>query len=88
MRGFWALDPCAQNGASCVTGDQCCTGFCRAGTPADGGAGDAGTGLVCVPPPAMGCAQEYEKCAASTACCGASSGYQCINGFCAQPPPK
>jgi hypothetical protein len=88
MRGFWALDPCAQNGASCATGDQCCTGFCRAGIPADGGAGDAGTGLVCVAPPAMGCAKEYEKCAASSACCGASSGYQCINGFCAQPQPK
>jgi Bacterial Ig-like domain (group 2)/WD40-like Beta Propeller Repeat len=83
MRGFWALDPCAQNGASCATGDQCCTGFCRAGSAADGGAA-----LVCVAPPATGCAQEYEKCSATSACCGASAGFQCVNGYCAQPAPK
>jgi len=35
-RGFWALDPCQQNGISCTSGDQCCTGFCRQAT------GDAG----------------------------------------------
>ena len=29
MRGFWALDPCEQNGQSCQTGDECCSGFCR-----------------------------------------------------------
>ncbi len=28
-RGFWALDPCLADGASCTTGDQCCNGFCR-----------------------------------------------------------
>ncbi len=83
MRGFWALDPCAQNGASCTTGDQCCTGFCRAGS-----AGDGGASLVCVAPPATGCAQELEKCNVTTDCCGASLGYQCINGYCAEPPPK
>ncbi len=83
MRGFWVLDPCAQNGGSCSTGDQCCTGFCRAGGAADGGAG-----LVCVAPPTTGCAQEYEKCNATSDCCSASQGFQCINGFCAQPPPK
>jgi hypothetical protein len=83
MRGFWALDPCAQNGASCSTGDQCCTGFCRAGSAADGGAS-----LVCVAPPSTGCAQEQEKCNATADCCGASLGYQCVNGYCAQPPPK
>ena len=87
-RGFWVLDPCAQSGASCSTGDQCCTGFCRAGSAADGGAADGGTGLVCVPPPTTGCAQEYEKCTVTTDCCGAAQGFQCINGFCAQPPPK
>ena len=85
MRGFWALDPCAQNGASCTTGDQCCTGFCRAGSAGSGGDGVA---VVCVAPPATGCAQELEKCSVTTDCCGASLGYQCINGYCAEPPPK
>jgi hypothetical protein len=28
-RGFWALDPCQQNGTSCSGGDQCCSGYCR-----------------------------------------------------------
>jgi hypothetical protein len=81
MRGFWTLDPCEANGLGCASGDQCCTGFCRTGTS------DGGTALVCVPPPTSGCAQEYEKCTTTADCCGASQGYQCINGYCAQPPP-
>src|SRR5262249_17752949 len=28
-RGFWALDPCKQNGNSCESGDECCEGFCN-----------------------------------------------------------
>ncbi|MGH7296013.1 MAG: TolB family protein, partial [Polyangiaceae bacterium] len=31
-RGFWALDPCQANGTDCLTGDQCCSGFCRQST--------------------------------------------------------
>ena len=72
-----ALDPCAQNGASCLTGDQCCSGYCRQ-TAADGG-----SQLACVPP--QGCSNEYEKCTVSADCCQAAMGFQCINGFCAQP---
>jgi hypothetical protein len=82
MRGFWALDPCQQNGTSCNSGDQCCTGFCRESTGADGGAV-----LSCVPQP-VGCANEFEKCATAGDCCGASLGYQCLNGYCAHPPVK
>ena len=37
MRGFWALDPCEANGGSCLTGDECCSGFCRQTTGPDGG---------------------------------------------------
>ena len=78
-RGFWALDPCAQNGASCLTGDQCCSGFCRQSTGADGG-----PVVACVPPP-TGCSQEYEKCSQSTDCCACPQGSstQCINQYCA-----
>ena len=82
MRGFWALDPCKQNGNSCETGDECCGGFCRSAPD-----GDGGTSLVCVPPP-MGCAQEFEKCTTAGDCCGQAQGYLCLNGHCAQPPPN
>jgi hypothetical protein len=81
MRGFWVLNPCVQNGTTCGSGDECCSGFCRQ-TTADGG-----PVLSCVPQPG-GCAEEYEKCTTAANCCGAAQGYQCINGYCAQPSPK
>jgi hypothetical protein len=77
MRGFWVLDPCEQNGNTCDSGDECCTGFCRQITAADGGTED-----VCVAPPG-GCSHEFEKCTSSGDCCGTT--YSCINGFCAAP---
>jgi hypothetical protein len=82
MRGFWALDPCVQNGSGCGSGDECCSGFCRQST-----GGDGGVVLSCVPQP-TGCSQEFEKCGSSGDCCGAAEGYQCLNGHCARPTPK
>jgi hypothetical protein len=76
MRGFWVVDPCRADGSSCETGDECCNGYCRA----DGPSGK----LVCGGKP-PGCAQEYEKCVATSECCGNAQGFECINGFCAQP---
>ena len=76
MRGFWALDPCKQNGISCETGDECCGGFCRAN-------GDGG--FACVPPPS-GCSQEFETCKTAADCC--DTGSLCVNGHCAKPPPN
>jgi len=75
LRGFWVLPPCKGNGQSCVTGDQCCNGFCRP-------SGNGGP-LECVAPPAGGCSNEYEKCTTASDCCNTVD--QCINGFCAQP---
>jgi hypothetical protein len=77
-RGYWVVDACAQNGSSCLTGDQCCGGYCSDG---DGG-------LVCSnQPPA--CSTEYDKCTQTSDCCGAAEGMQCIGGRCAlaSPPP-
>ncbi len=54
-RGFWVVDPCQKDGTSCVTGDECCGGYCRPGT--DGG-------LTCTATQPA-CAQEYEKCTTS-----------------------
>ena len=28
MRGFWALDPCKGDGQGCMSGTECCGGFC------------------------------------------------------------
>jgi hypothetical protein len=78
MRGFWVVDPCRSDGQSCETGDECCGGYCRPSE--DGG------GLVCGQKP-TGCAQEYEKCDVNSDCCGVTLGYECINGFCAEPQP-
>ncbi len=75
LRGFWVLPPCKAQGASCISGDECCEGFCRP-------SGNGGGPLECVPPPG-GCSMEYEKCTTSSDCC--SSQDQCINGRCAAP---
>jgi hypothetical protein len=85
MRGFWALDPCKGNGIDCDTGDECCGGFCRQVSFADGG-----TGKQCVPPPTT-CSNDSEKCTTDADCCNVAFGTKCINGFCANatpPPPK
>jgi WD40-like Beta Propeller Repeat len=74
LRGFWVLDPCQQLGTGCMSGDQCCSGFCRQG--------DAG-GLVCVTPPVGGCSNVSEKCTTAADCCDKVD--ECINGLCAQP---
>jgi hypothetical protein len=75
MRGFWVVNPCEPNGTACLTGDECCNGFCR---PGDGG------GLVCTNQP-PGCSNEFEKCSTDADCCGQAQGYKCINGHCASP---
>jgi hypothetical protein len=77
-RGYWTVDPCRANGQSCVTGDQCCGGFCELG--ADGG-------LQCTAQ-APTCAGEYDKCETTNDCCAASSGIQCVNGVCTEAAPK
>ena len=79
LRGFWVVDPCKQNGNSCITGDECCNGFCR--NAADGG------GLVCSDNTG-GCAQEFEACTTDADCCGGGTQTTCINGHCAQKTPN
>ncbi|UQA61968.1 PD40 domain-containing protein [Polyangium aurulentum] len=77
-RGFWVLDPCKADGASCETGDQCCNGFC---SPAGGDA------LVCsnMPPGGM-CSKVQEKCTTAADCCDPTN--VCINGFCSLKAPN
>jgi hypothetical protein len=78
MRGFWVVDPCRADGASCDTGDECCDGYCRPD--------ETTAALVCGGKPS-GCANEFERCTEDSDCCAtAGAGVQCINGFCASQP--
>jgi hypothetical protein len=72
-RGFWVLDPCRPDGASCQTGDQCCNGFCE-----PNGAGGAN---ICASGSTNKCSAVQERCATAADCCDASN--LCINNFCA-----
>jgi hypothetical protein len=75
-RGYWVVDPCQANGATCATGDQCCGGYCE---------NNGGTFVCSAQPPA--CSSLNDKCSTANDCCGVSQGTQCINGRCAQPAP-
>ena len=74
-RAFWSLDPCHADGASCTSGDQCCSGGCGSG--ADGG-------LVCAPP--VGCSKVGDKCTTASDCCDSAD--SCIDGYCAFVEPN
>lgn len=75
MSGYWALEPCKQEGSSCSEGFQCCTGFCQP---------DNQGNYACVPPPG-GCSHIGEACTTGADCC--DPGAECIGGFCAQGQP-
>jgi hypothetical protein len=80
MKGYWALEPCKQNGLECNEGYECCEGFCR----------DQGDGTFkCSPPPTNECALIGEACKSAADCCQPpGSGVECIGGFCALPGPS
>ncbi len=75
-RGYWVVDPCQGNGATCVTGDQCCGGYCES---------NGGSFVCSAQPPA--CSSLNDKCTTADDCCGVSLGTECIDGRCAQPAP-
>ena len=77
-RGYWTVEPCRADGQSCVTGDQCCAGFCEP-------AGDGGLACTSQVPT---CSGQYDKCTTTADCCGKTAGIQCINGLCTQGTPK
>jgi hypothetical protein len=75
-RGFWVLDPCKADNASCLTGDQCCGGYCE-----PNGAGGA---LECSNTlPNGACSDLQGGCATAADCCLETA--LCVNGFCAAP---
>ncbi len=72
MRGFWALEPCKQEGEACETGSQCCNQNCDNG--------------ICENPDPNGCSQTGNACMEDSDCCDMTA--SCINGFCSEPPPQ
>jgi hypothetical protein len=78
MDGYWAMEPCRQDGASCNEGYECCSGFCR----------DQGDGtFACLPPPPNECSQIGEACQVDEDCCDFPDA-RCIGGFCGLAGPK
>jgi hypothetical protein len=79
MRGFWALEPCKSDGTTCMSGSDCCGGFCEKK------AGDEAGSCKSAPPP---CSSEGDKCKSDDDCCGKADGAKCLGGFCSQKPPS
>ena len=78
-RGFWVLDPCQADGASCTSGDQCCNGYCEAGRRRR--ASSAATRRRTAT-----CSRPGDKCTTAADCCDPTN--ICINGFCALQGPQ
>lgn len=74
MRGFWALDPCKDDGVTCGKSSECCGGACLA------------TG-VCGEPPGQTCKPVGSTCTKAADCCFADQGFQCINNHCTESKP-
>ncbi|MBI5549847.1 MAG: hypothetical protein HY901_38665 [Deltaproteobacteria bacterium] len=73
-RGFWVVDPCRPDGASCESGDQCCGGYCITSE----------LGGVCTSEH-TGCSEEYDRCETTADCC---SGLSCVNRRCVYLGPN
>ncbi len=76
MSGYWALEACHDDGATCEQGFECCSGFCQP---------DGMGGFACSPPPG-GCSGTGEACSQAADCCDPADA--CIGGFCALSSPK
>ena len=75
-RGYWSVDPCHADGATCDTGDECCGGYCSS----ENGA------LVCTSQKPQ-CSAEFDKCTTTADCCGTTPALSCINSICTQAVP-
>jgi hypothetical protein len=73
MRGFWALDPCKADMNGCMSGTECCGGYCNS------------SGMCSST--SSGCSQNGDKCNTDADCCNAGAGVTCINHVCSEAPP-
>jgi hypothetical protein len=84
MRAFASLAPCKEDGSTCMSGTECCNGFCS-GIDANTHEGTCG-----VRPPKT-CAMEEDKCMSDSDCCPTNSAglpLVCIAGFCSVINPS
>jgi len=84
-RAFAALDACVQDGDDCLTGIDCCGGFCFITDDLPEFAMPIGT---CNSEPPS-CARKDERCAGDVDCCAPEPGQpadSCIAGYCAFIP--
>ena len=72
-RGFWVVDPCKADGASCESGVDCCGGRC---------ARDPNTDERTCDPGMDECAQEFDACEKSSDCCDTT--LVCLNDICSK----
>jgi hypothetical protein len=77
VRAFAALNPCLQNGSSCMSGLDCCCGYCVQESGAAAGS------CTCEVPK---CSKLNEKCTKDTDCCPPEKPddpvLSCLGGFC------
>lgn len=79
IRAFAALEPCHQDGNTCETGVDCCTGQCSNGVCGP----PPPPPPLCsptAPPPPPPCAQIDERCTTDGDCCDDRA--TCVAGFC------
>jgi hypothetical protein len=74
---FFALNPCKDLGASCLSGIECCDGHCLFDPQVDD--------FVCGEPGE--CVQSGNACTVAQDCCGYPT-ESCLQGFCQVPPPR
>jgi len=69
-RGFWVVDPCKDDGKSCESGVECCTGYCQ-----EDEAGELSCGRK-----TNECSEEFDRCDTSSDCCDSKAA--CVNHVC------
>jgi hypothetical protein len=72
-RGYWVVDPCRDDGMSCDSGVECCSGRCQV---------DPESGERTCGPKTGECALELDACDTSADCC--DQALMCIGGVCTQ----
>ena len=82
-RGFWALEPCQEEGQTCESQDDCCRGICQPSDPTD-----PNSPKVCAPPEDDCIPTDDGTCTSDADCCEVDTGVYCNNGFCSRPIPQ
>jgi hypothetical protein len=69
-RGFWTVDPCKEDGMSCESGVDCCSGYCQ----------EDDKGALTCGRKTDDCVQEFERCDTASDCCDGT--LDCVNHIC------